>query len=1570
MHENTQPSPRTRPRRIQFRMRTNGVLEATIPLADNQALAPYLANRRGSVSLQDVVWVDTGKRVDLLTVAEHEIVWARPLDRAVPLLNVTGSAAGAHQQVEVVLAGGQTLRGRLGLFPGQRLSEYLNSSGAFLVLWEARLPDDRALGDLAVNRSALRNVREVGELGGQAFWEQGVVEQTEPALEGMPAAPGTSSHLVPPAAGTSPGTAAPDPESAGSPTRAAESLHWLVTLARRANLPGAAAVVLPRSVPTADVWRSICAGGTEESALASIIAAQLKLPLAESIIETPGAAQLVSESLAARHGIRVLSDDGRTLTVATVDPMDADAEQAITFSCKRRIVFAVATPEWLGIEAGQTETEADLEALIASVPSHAGDVVRIEEDLDPRDVRADEVTAAPIIKLANLILREGVRQNASDIHLEPDGNRGLVRFRVDGVLRTYMHIPIGALHRVISRYKVVSRLNIADRIRPQDGRVRVRVDGRSYELRLSTVPTQDAEKAVIRIAGSVQEQTLEQLEIPDHELALLRQLLSFRDGIVIVTGPTGSGKTTTLYAALNEVNDGKVNIMTVEDPVERALAGITQIQVQSRRGVTFASALRAILRQDPDVILIGEIRDLETAEIAVQAAMTGHLVFTTLHTTSAVGVVERLRDIGLDRASLASSLRGVVAQRLARRTCSDCSGAGCARCERSGFRGRIPLLEVLSATPHFCELIGQGALHHDLQRAALAQGMRPIREVAAQRVSEGITTEEEILRVLGESSDPVASPGPDAAAGLLAVPRNPAEQTGPNLISDGEAAGSPALLPVRLADLETDAAGTDSSPGARRERAIRSLLQGLDRCVAEGRSMQDVLHFACEQLAGAFDSPLAWVATMEEGELAIRASAGACAPYVRDLVPDWGDLAGSDGAVATALRTGTPQARHIAQEPGFDGWTEHARLHGLPIFMAVPMEADDEPAGVVGVHARSLNGLDAQAGAALVNVVERIGGVVRRLRGLEAAGLQLAALELAADAVFTTDRRGLIQWVNRSFTALSGYAAAEVLGKSPAMLRSGRQDAAFYKELWDTILAGHPWRGELYNRRRDGTEYAVEQTITPVSNDQGLVTHFLSVQRDITERKQREESVQQLVTRDARTGLPNGRALDGELGRMLRTIADGGPDGALLLVRVDGCAELRESAGPDAAERLVSAAATVCSATLRPRDYLARIGDDEFAALLPATPHDGALIAANRLADAVATQRCDSDQLLRPLSVTIGVALVDGTQGARAVLAMADAALYGAPQRDGPVVLHTGAAEAEDASGDEEWARRIREALEDDYFILHFQPVVRLATGTISHYDALIRLHAENGEVIPARAFIAHAENLGLLPKIDRWVVENVLRMLHTSPDLRVSLNLSAATITDPAFRQFLQRQSRRMSAVGARIIFEVEAVTDTRDLPRMLENMNRLRDLGCRFALDNFCIDGVSLASLGTLPVDYVKLDGSLVRGVDSDEARREIVGALASIARALGKEVIAGWAERESIVALLPGLGIELAQGHYLGQPAAELRREENVIVRPVPRAVTEYVAGVAAEHDVQPYRNGNGNGRAGPPRPRLAV
>src|SRR5205085_4852194 len=395
--------------------------------------------------------------------------------------------------------------------------------------------------------------------------------------------------------------------------------------------------------------------------------------------------------------------------------------------------------------------------------------VRVVEELEPEAVGQAEVESAPVVKLTNLILRDAIVQGASDIHIEPGPKGGSVRFRVDGVMRHYMHLPMVALNRVVSRIKVLGKLDITDRIRHQDGRSRIALEGRYVDLRISTVSTRDAEKAVIRVLRPESTRKLDEIGITPRELARLRQLLNCRDGIVIVTGPTGSGKTTTLYSAIREIATGELNISTVEDPVEYELPGITQIQVDPKRGVTFANSLRALLRQDPDVIFVGEIRDNETAQIAAQAAMTGHLVLATLHTNDAMSTIARLQDLGLDRQSIASTLRGAIAQRLIRKVCADCAqpligslteeeetlGArygvlplsramGCKRCGNTGYRGRLPLVEVAIITPALADMIASGATANALQRAAISQGMAPMRDVAVARVRRGETTLQEV----------------------------------------------------------------------------------------------------------------------------------------------------------------------------------------------------------------------------------------------------------------------------------------------------------------------------------------------------------------------------------------------------------------------------------------------------------------------------------------------------------------------------------------------------------------------------------------------------------------------------------------------------------------------------------------------------------------------------------------------------------------------------------------------------------------------------------------------------------
>jgi type II secretory ATPase GspE/PulE/Tfp pilus assembly ATPase PilB-like protein/CheY-like chemotaxis protein len=338
-----------------------------------------------------------------------------------------------------------------------------------------------------------------------------------------------------------------------------------------------------------------------------------------------------------------------------------------------------------------------------------------------------------------------------------------------------MDLPMAALNRIISRIKVLSKLDIADRLRPQDGKARVQVRGRSYDLRVSTIPAGGAEKCVMRVLDSSSALSLDELEIPKNEMERLRGLLTHRSGIVVVTGPTGSGKTTTLYGALRELADGKVNIMTVEDPIEYELAGVTQTQVHTKQGMTFSGALRAMLRQDPDVILVGEIRDKETAVTAAQAAMTGHLVLTTVHANDAVSAVARLADLGLQYSTIAQTLRGAIAQRLVRKVCASCAepvrgqltpdeqrlterhgtepvvrAVGCPDCGFTGYRGRLPVNEVLVGGPRLQQAIEARKGWATLSRVAIQGGMRTLHEVGLEWVKKGRTTLVEIERVLGQ----------------------------------------------------------------------------------------------------------------------------------------------------------------------------------------------------------------------------------------------------------------------------------------------------------------------------------------------------------------------------------------------------------------------------------------------------------------------------------------------------------------------------------------------------------------------------------------------------------------------------------------------------------------------------------------------------------------------------------------------------------------------------------------------------------------------------------------------------
>ena len=351
------------------------------------------------------------------------------------------------------------------------------------------------------------------------------------------------------------------------------------------------------------------------------------------------------------------------------------------------------------------------------------------------------------VKFVNDLLELAVKKNASDIHIEPLEEVTRVRLRIDGLLCTAVEVLRSNHSAIVSRIKIICGMDIAEKRLPQDGRVEVEVSGSKVDLRVSTLPVINGEKVVIRLLEKSQKLLeLEALNFSESNLKIYKQLISSPHGIILLTGPTGSGKSTTLYATLQELNDETKNIITIEDPVERTIAGINQIAVNNKAGLNFATGLRSIVRQDPNIIMVGEIRDGETAKIAVQAALTGHLVFSTLHTNNAIGAVTRLLDIGIEPFLLAAALRGVVAQRLVRTICHYCE-SGCEHCNFTGYKGRIAVQEVLQITPKLQKLITQGAEESVLFEAARENGFTTLREDCLAKVQAGQTTLEEYYRV-------------------------------------------------------------------------------------------------------------------------------------------------------------------------------------------------------------------------------------------------------------------------------------------------------------------------------------------------------------------------------------------------------------------------------------------------------------------------------------------------------------------------------------------------------------------------------------------------------------------------------------------------------------------------------------------------------------------------------------------------------------------------------------------------------------------------------------------------------
>ena len=519
-------------------------------------------------------------------------------------------------------------------------------------------------------------------------------------------------------------------------------------------------------------------GMVEEDDLITAYSMQLGYRKADNFLlleADPDVVGIIPEDFARSNSVLAVQKSNKTLTVAMEDPEDIAAIDSIKRLTRLEPDIVVAGPTLLGKAMdqlyGQIQQAGQVEEAIQGITVITGDDDSAEEvDLSPEKASEED---APIVKLVNLILQEAIKERATDIHIEPQQNKVNVRIRIDGVLQVIMTPPTTSLSGLVTRIKILSKLNIAEKRLPQDGRFSIKTATKDIDVRVSILPTVYGEKIVLRLLDkSGFDFNLTTLGFPQNHLGIFKKVIKQPYGMVVVSGPTGSGKSTTLYASLKVIKDERTNITTVEDPVEYQLGGISQVQVFNDIGLTFGSTLRSILRQDPDVLLIGEIRDSETADIAVKFSLTGHLVFTTVHANDAPGTITRLLDIGVAPFLVGSCLNLVMAQRLVRRICGKCReeykptkeelaliglkpqsvkgnlyrGKGCTECRNTGYRGRIAIFEMIPMSREMRKLVYDSANEDEIRQAALKGGMESLRDAGNHRVLDGTTTVEEILR--------------------------------------------------------------------------------------------------------------------------------------------------------------------------------------------------------------------------------------------------------------------------------------------------------------------------------------------------------------------------------------------------------------------------------------------------------------------------------------------------------------------------------------------------------------------------------------------------------------------------------------------------------------------------------------------------------------------------------------------------------------------------------------------------------------------------------------------------------
>ncbi len=715
--------------------------------------------------------------------------------------------------------------------------------------------------------------------------------------------------------------------------------------------------------------------------------------------------------------------------------------------------------------------------------------------------------------------------------------------------------------------------------------------------------------------------------------------------------------------------------------------------------------------------------------------------------------------------------------------------------------------------------------------------------------------------------------------------------------------------------------GTRDVTDRKRRDLVLGLLHEVDRKILRHEKKGEVFGFLCSELARRLDFPLAWIGLKNpDGSVGPMAAGGSARRYVEEVSVRWDETPEGSGPVGRAIRSGRPVILESVTASAFAPWLARAESYGLRSAISFPLIVDEAVTGALTVYGSKERAFSEPEVALLGRFADQIALSTLEASQAETISLQTTALESAANAVVITDRAGQVQWINRAFTELTGYESHEVLGKNLRFLNSGQHDRRFFEALWEMILAGQVWRGEIYNRKKDGSVYVEEQTVTPVRGATGEVSHFVAIKQDVTARKKSEERIEHLALHDPLTDLPNRRALAGSIDRSIARARRGSP-ATLLLLDMDNFKVVNDTVGHGPGDQLLVELAGLLSRDLRSGDEIARLGGDEFVILLEGIPVEVGRLTAERLRRTVDEHRFEVAGRVFELGISVGVVPIDGLSDATSILSMADSALYAAKEqgRNRIVVFDSGRWRRSASAEAGDWATRIKRGLREDRFLLHFQPIVLVESAETVFHEALLRFRDEEGAVVLPGKFLAPAERFGLMPQIDLWVIEQVLAKLAAEPAGGVFVNLSGPSLGQESLLEEIEDRIRSSGVAAGRMSFEITETTAVRDIVAAREWMRRLNRLGCRFALDDFGTGFSSFTYLKSLPVDFVKIDGSFIRDLEVNVRNRALVKAIDTVAHTLGKETIAESVETLGTIPILRELGVEYAQGYALGRPEA---------------------------------------------------